>query len=313
MTRFVADVHTHHATPAYPATEPHNASATLAGRWRTIARRVADVEDLLAESGEAGVDLRVLSAPPAMLAPPGGRLGDDDARRVNDALATTLAAHPDRLTGLGTVDAFTGDAGAREVERCVRDLGLPGVVVDCAAGDLLLSHPAARPTLAAAAAAGVPVFVHPISTDGLTRQFAALGRLGTSLARGSINAAALLSLLHDDVWSDLPDLRVVVPMLGVAGLALAATTDEGARIGVDAAPGERAHVYVDTMGFAAPSVRLAVGFLGADHVLVGSDWPIGERSASRARVERLLADAGLEGADADLVAGGNARRVLGRG
>lgn len=312
MTRFIADVHTHHATPSYPAVEPRNASTALVRRWSAIARRVADVEDLLQESGTAGIDLRVLSAPPAMLAPPGGDgLAPDDQRRVNDALALTVAAHPARLSGLGTVDAFGGDGPAAEVERCVRELGLSGIVVDCAADGRLISDPSARPALAAAAELGAPVFVHPVSIDSLTREFAGLGRLGTSLARGSVNAAALLSLLHDDVWSDLPDLRVVFPMLGVAGLALAASTDEGAIISAQAPSGSRAHVYVDTMGFAAPAVRLAVALLGADHVLVGSDWPIGERSASRDRVDRLLDDAGLDDDAARLVAGENARRLFG--
>jgi predicted TIM-barrel fold metal-dependent hydrolase len=310
MTRFIADVHTHHATPSYPAVEPHNASTALVRRWDAIARRVADVEDLLQESGAAGIDLRVLSAPPAMLAPPGTRLAPDDQCRVNEALALSVAAHPARLSGLGTVDAFGGDGAAAEVERCVRELGLPGVVVDCAADGRLISHPSARPALAAAAELGAPVFVHPVSVDSLTREFAPLGRLGTSLARGSVNAAALLSLLHDDVWAELPDLQVVFPMLGVAGLALAAATDEGAIISAQAPRGSRAHVYADTMGFAAPAVRLAVALLGADHVLVGSDWPIGERSASRERVDRLLDEAGLDEDAARLVAGENARRLF---
>ncbi len=96
-----------------------------------------------------------------------------------------------------------------------------------------------------------------------------------------------------------------------AGLALAASTDEGAIISAQAPSDSRAHVYVDTMGFAAPAVRLAVALLGADHVLVGSDWPIGERSASRDRVDRLLDDAGLDDDDARLVAGENARRLFG--
>ncbi|MEV4816002.1 amidohydrolase family protein [Micromonospora tulbaghiae] len=308
---FVADFHTHHACPDHPAVLPHNATGVLAARWARTARRIADLDDLLAESGRYGVDLRVLSAPPAMVTPHGERTRPDDQRRLNDHLATVVGGNPGRLAGLATVDAFGGEAAAGEVTRAVRDLGLPGIVVDCAAADgRLLGAPAARPTLAAAAELGVPVFAHPISRSTLTAEFAGLGRLGTSLARGTVNAAALLSLLTGGVLATLPGLHVVFPMLGVAGLALAAATDEGALL---SAPERSAHVYADTMGFAPPSIRFATDLLGADHVVVGGDWPIAERFTSRERVEAALRDAGLGPDDSALVAGANTLRLLGRG
>ncbi|MFG3684022.1 amidohydrolase family protein [Micromonospora chalcea] len=307
----IADFHTHHACPDYPAVLPHNATGVLAARWADTARRVADLDGLLAESGRQGVDLRVLSAPPAMVTPHGERTRPDDQRRLNDHLATVAAGNPGRLAGLATIDAFGSDAAAGEVVRTVRELGLPGIVVDCAAADgRLLGDPAARPALSAAAELGVPVFAHPISRSTLTAEFAGLGRLGTSLARGTINAAALLSLLTGGVLAALPGLHVVFPMLGVAGLALAAATDEGALL---TAPDRRAHVYADTMGFAPSAIRFATDLLGADHVVVGGDWPVAERDTTRERVEAALRGAGLDPDERALVAGGNTLRLLGRG
>ncbi|BCB89924.1 amidohydrolase family protein [Phytohabitans suffuscus] len=309
---YIADFHTHYACPAYPALPPRNTAPELAARWQALARRIADLDGLLAESGRYGVDLRVLSAPPALVTPHGERTGPDDLRRLNDHLAGAVAAAPDRLRGLATVDAFGGEAAAGEAVRAVRELGLSGLVVDCATDGQLLSSAAARPTLQAAAELGVPVFAHPVSPDLLTEAFAGLGRFGTSLARGTINAAALLSLLGDGVLHDLPGLHVVFPMLGVAGLALAAATDEGEVLTPRAAAG-RAHVYVDTMGYAPAAIRFATDLLGADHVLVGGDWPIGLRDTTRERVAATLTRAGLDGEQARLVAGANALRLLGAG
>ena len=136
------------------------------------------------------------------------------------------------------------------------------------------------------------------------------GLFGTSLARGTVNAAALLSLLTGGVLAALRGLHVVFPMLGVAGLALAAATDEGALL---SAPDRSAHVYADTMGFAPPAIRLATDLLGADHVVVGGDWPVAERFTTRERVEAALRDAGLGPDDSALVAGANTMRLLGRG
>lgn len=312
MRRPIVDFHTHYANPRLPALPPPHSAASLAARWGGLARRIADLDDLLGETGRQDIDLRVLSAPPSLVTPAGRRTTRAELRLLNDHLAAVTSRVPDRLTGLATVDAFAGDAAADEVVRAVRELGLPGVVVDCATETQLLGSPTARPTLAAAAELGVPVLAHPVSTRTLSLALTGLGRFGTSLARGTGNAAALLSLLTEGVLEELPGLHVVFPMLGVAGLALAAATDEGEAL-TSRAPGrERARVYLDTMGFAPAAIRLATDVLGVEHVLVGSDWPIGARSAGRERVERALAAAGLDAAQADLVAGGNALRLLGR-
>ncbi|WP_116950368.1 amidohydrolase family protein [Jiangella endophytica] len=302
MPRYIADFHTHYANPEYPALLPRNSAAVLETRWAGLARRIADLDDLLGETGRDDIDLRVLSAPPSLVTPAGERTAPDDQRRINDHLAEAVASVPERLAGLATVDAFGGEPAAAEAVRAVRELGLSGIVVDCATDGRLLSDPSARPALTAAAELGVPVFAHPISPDVLTTAFAGLGRYGTSLARGTINAAALLSLLADGVLAELPELHVVFPMLGIAGLSLAAAADDGDAL--------RAQVYVDTMGFVPAAVRFATELLGADHVLVGSDWPIGVRGASRDRVEAVLAAAGLAPDEADLVAGGTALRLV---
>lgn len=307
---FVADFHTHYACPAYPALPPHQAAPELVRRWHRLARRIADLDGLLAEAGRCGVDLRVLSAPPALVTPYGERTHPDDLRRLNDHLAEAVASAPQRLRGLATVDAFAGDAAADEAVRAVRELGLSGLVVDCATDGQLLGAAAARPTLTVAAELGVPVFAHPISPAAMTLAFAGLDRFGTSLARGTINAAALLSLLTDGVLAELPGLHVVFPMLGVAGLALAAATDEGQHITAAAPASQRAHVYLDTMGFVPAAIRFATDLLGADHVLVGGDWPIGARETSRERVETALTQAGLDEAERRLVAGANALRLV---
>lgn len=302
--RFIADFHTHYAHPEYPALLPRNSAAALETRWAGLARRIADLDDLLGETGRDDIDLRILSAPPSLVTPSGERTPGDDLRRLNDHLATVVASVPERVAGLATVDAFGGEPAADEAVRAVRELGLSGIVVDCATDGRLLSDPSARPALTAAAELGVPVFAHPISPEALTTAFAGLGRYGTSLARGTINAAALLSLLADDVFAALPELRVVFPMLGIAGLSLAAAADDGDVL--------RGHVYVDTMGFVPAAVRFATDLLGADHVVVGSDWPIGVRGASRDRVESVLAEAGLAADQAGLVAGGTTLRLIGR-
>src|SRR5262249_25655067 len=135
-------------------------------------------------------------------------------------------AYPGRLYALATIDAFQGEVAAREGRRAIQTLGLHGICVDCAQGERALDDPAARPTLAAAAALGVPVFVHPVSPVGLTGRLARLGHIGVLLARGTENAASILALLRSGVFDDLPGLKVVLPMIGAAAFMFAGIADQ---------------------------------------------------------------------------------------
>src|SRR5256885_16188953 len=99
-----------------------------------------------------------------------------------------------------TVDAYAGDVAARELTRAVKELGLRGVFVESAKGDLLPNAPEARPTFATAAALGVPVFVHPVTDPAMHNRFKRLGPLGVRLARPNINAARLVALPQGGVF-----------------------------------------------------------------------------------------------------------------
>ncbi|WP_163317081.1 amidohydrolase family protein, partial [Enterobacter hormaechei] len=92
---------------------------------------------------------------------------------------------PGRIHGLATVDAYAGESAARELTRAVRELGLRGVFVESAKGDLFIDAPEARPTLQAAAELGIPVFVHPVNPP-LSRLLAPYGPVGTLYARGTV-------------------------------------------------------------------------------------------------------------------------------
>jgi predicted TIM-barrel fold metal-dependent hydrolase len=124
---------------------------------------------------DAGIDAKVLTAPGSVLLAPGEPLPISLMQRINDHFASLVATYPEHLLALATIDAFHGDAAAREVERAVQTLGISGICVDCARGDLYLDAPQARPTLETAEALGIMVFVHPVSPVGLTERLVRLG------------------------------------------------------------------------------------------------------------------------------------------
>ena len=67
------------------------------------------------------------------------------------------------------------------------------------------------------------------------------------------------------------------------------------------------------MGLHPVLVRAAVDLLGADHVLVGTDWPIAVEQSVPDRLRTALSACGLSAAQQQMVASGNTLKLLGLG
>jgi predicted TIM-barrel fold metal-dependent hydrolase len=213
---------------------------------------------------------------------------------------------------MATIDAFGGAVAAREVERAVRDLGLRGICVDCARGERFLDAPEARPVLDAAARLHVPIFVHPVSPAGYAEHLAQHDQPGVLMARGTETAASILSLVRSGVLAAMPDLTIVIPMMAASVLLFAGLIDQEEEHATGESGGRSdvlKRLYVDTMGFSPASVHFTVDTVGAEHVLVGSDWPILPIPA-RDRVERCLTDARFGPDERAAIYGRNAQRLL---
>lgn len=303
------DIHAHYRQPGQPVPPPPSWYSEERRRRQLRNNEIVQSFDRIIEVSDAAkVDVRVLSLPAA------SRFADFDTTpphlaeisKLNDYLAEGVRAHPGRLLGLATVDAFAGEDGAAEVRRAVDELGLSGIVVDSAKADVFLGAPETVPTLQEAAHLGVPVFVHPTGTSltpGLIEQ---AGQLGSSYGRGLANGVALLSLIHRGLLDEIPGLRVVFTTLGIGALGIAGTWR--ARGGLAADDG-RWQVYFDTMGFDAQNIAYLVSVLGARRVLLGSDFPY-QVDADDERVTAALTGAGLSPEDQALIRGGNAADLL---
>jgi predicted TIM-barrel fold metal-dependent hydrolase len=307
----IVDFHNHYMGPSWTLTNLANVPPAARAAWEKINSNLQSPSALLGSIESAGIAARVINTPTAFIEDAAGNSPAGAIQRINDQLAEFISRHPGKLYGLATVDAFAGDEGARELTRAVRELGLRGVFVESAKRDLLLGDKETRPTLSTAAALGVPVFVHPLTDPQLHHRFSRIGRIGTRLARATINSAALISLLEGGTFDELPKLQVVVTTLAFGGVLLAGGFGDGQRIRSDAPALARRHVYIDTMGLNPAMIRAAVDLLGPDHVLMGTDWPIVEEKSVPERLAKAFAHAGLAAAEQQMIAGGNTLRLLG--
>lgn len=306
----IVDFHNHYVPPRFELTAAKTAPASQRARWDAIARRVSNEDLLLKDIRDGEISARVVNIPAALIADADGVVPPETIMAINDDLAELVERHPGHIHGLASVDAYDGDRSAREAERAIRDLGLRGLFVDCARGELLIDAPQARPTLEAAAKLGVPVFAHPVAPQPLTKQMAPYGLIGTLFARGTVNSASLIALVESGVFSELPNLRVVVTSHAIGGLAMAAGLSGQSRLPSGTIDVMRKHVFIDTTLVHPALIRASVDLLGVDNVLAGSDFPI-VGGPIRGPLTDAMQLAGLSDDEHSAIAGGNCRRLLG--
>lgn len=135
----------------------------VAGRKFVKSSPLIEVGDKrIAWMDQEGVDVQVLiygdNSPQDLPA----SMAVDACRKANDWLAAQIAKHPDRFIGFATLPVDDPEAAAKELERCVKELGFRGVgLKETYAGKEFMDEPRFEPIWAKAEELNVPVILHP--------------------------------------------------------------------------------------------------------------------------------------------------------
>lgn len=266
---------------------------------RSVRHEFVNPEGVLAETAAAGSDRVVLCPFVGLLrydAEP--RDGLESGGIQNAALARLVRAHPGRVAALGTVPLQDAALAARELEAAVR-LGLAGVEIAASVRGVYLGDDRFRPFWEAAAALGAVVFIHP-TTRGF--EIPAFTRYHLSNAVGNPFETTITAadLVMSGVLETFPSLRIILAHGGGAVLALrgrlrhAYEEVDAARARLRMPPDESLRrFYYDTIVHDTTLLRQLVAYAGADHVVLGSDYPFDmgvERPADQLRTAELGAD-----------------------
>ncbi len=268
--------------------------------FREIEANCWDADRRLADCADCRVDVQVLSTVPVMFsywAKPQDTL--DLARLLNDHLADVVRRHPRRFVGLGTLPMQAPELAVRELERCVRELGLCGVQIGSNVNGLNLDHPSVFPVFEAAQDLGAAVFVHPwemLGKDRLAKYW-----LAWLVGMPAETAVAICSVLFGGVLERLPRLRLAFAHGGGAFPGILGRVEHGFLsrpdlCAVDNARNPREYLgrfYVDSLVHDADALRHLVRLLGAERVALGSDYPFPLGEAEPGKLIESLADFSL--------------------
>jgi aminocarboxymuconate-semialdehyde decarboxylase len=287
----------------------------LGGREiRSAVRDFVDADAILAAQDEAGVDHVVLCPWVNLL---GYEAPADEAlercRIQNEGLCALRAAHPDRVSVLGTVPLQDPEVAAAELEALM-DSRFAGVEIAASVNGVALGDERLAPFWAAAEATGALVFVHPTTRGSSGPGFDDF-YLWNLVGNPMETTVAAAHLVLAGVLDRHPGLQVLLAHGGGALPALrgrlrhgwSAVAPAGAKLAEDPEASLR-RLYYDTVVFDPEVLRELVAFAGADHVLLGSDYPF---DMADARPAETVAAAGLRPAEEAAVLGGNAARLLG--
>jgi len=269
--------------------------------WPQLKARLTDVHELrLAQMDEHGVEMMILSlnAPAVQAIPDPSRAGEV-ARRANDFLAEQVARRPVRFQGLAALPMQDPDAAARELERCIKDLGFRGALVNgfSQVGDashaVYYDAPHYRPFWAVVESLDAPFYLHPrnpLPADARLYD----GHpwlLGPTWAFGQETAVHALRLMGSGLFDQYPHLTIVLGHLG-EGLPYSLWRIDHCNGWIPERrhdyPAKRSiadylasNFYLTTSGnFRTQTLIDAVLEIGADRILFSTDWPFEDVGAA---------------------------------
>ena len=253
--------------------------ATFRELYASPKAKMATAEELVQAMDEDGVDMSVVMG-----------IGWTDhglAREANDYVTESVAHYPGRLAGFaGVSPAWGGDTAVKEVERCAH-AGLRGIGElhpDSQAFDLG-DRDAMSPLMEVVREHHLVVTTHSSEPVG-----------HTYAGKGATRPEVLWRFIQN-----FPDVTVVCAHWG-GGLPFYALMPEVAE--------GLGNVYFDTAAspllYDARVFPLAASLVGADRILLGSDFPLlrGRRLLSQVR------ESSLSDSDKQAVMGGNATKLL---
>jgi aminocarboxymuconate-semialdehyde decarboxylase len=218
---------------------------------------------------------------------------------LNDHIAKVVHDHPTRFAGLATIPLQDPDLAARELERCVRELGLRGAQIGTHVDanpysgridTINLDNASLQPVWSAAEQLGAAIFVHPWDMFGKERM--PNYWLPWLVGMPAETALAICSMIFGGVFERFPKLRVGFAHGGGAFPFTIGRIERAFHVRPDLVATENktnprkylaqtdgrgrvtpARFYVDSLVHDADALRLLLKLFGAQRVALGSDYP----------------------------------------
>jgi len=286
------DLHTHYYPPGYfdkirdlPSEFSFGQSPSgqtiityRGARFFGVTPAMTDVNKRLEDMDRVGIDVEVvsLSTPNVFFADASHQ--PEIARLVNDGYAQLIAQHPTRFKGFASIPMDDSDAALKELHRAIDELKMNGVILLSNIGGKPLTSPEYRPFFEEANRMKLCILLHPMlpaNTDPF-REYV----IGPIVGFMFDTTLTVARMCYDGMFKDFPDIRWIVGHLGGAVPYLMERMDNGyrdfveCRTKIDELPSVYLkRLYYDTVNFNAHMLMMVRDMIGANQMVMGSDYP----------------------------------------
>lgn len=287
----------------------------LGGRAiRSAVNEFVDLDAIMATLTRRGCDRTLLCPWVPLLFPdldPAEAL--ERCRLQNEGLVRLHRQRPKQVTVLGAVPLQDPQLAAAELAELMRRDGVAGVEVTASVNGTYLGDPRFEPFWAAAEECDALILVHPTTrafSGGVFDEHYLWNLVGNPVE----TTLAAAHLILSGTMTRHPRLRVLLAHGGGALLSLAGRIHRGRQAVAAAGPPPAESADADTRRFLFDTathdprqLRALVEVVGAERVLLGSDYPFDMADPDPVGTVRA---AGLPAADEAAVLAGNAEREL---
>ena len=248
--------------------------------FREVQQNCWDPQTRMHECDGDHVDVQVLSTVPVMFsywAKPEHAL--DLSMLLNDHITGIVAEYPQRFVGLGTLPMQSPELAVKELERCVKELGLRGVQIGSHINDWNLDEPALFAIYEAAQDLDAAIFVHP--WDMMAKEKMPRYWLRWLVGMPAETSLAICSIMFGGVLDRFPKLRFCFAHGGGSFPATIGRIEHGFHVRPDLVqvntktePRDYLHrLYFDSLVHDPAVLRYMLEVFSANRIMLGSDYP----------------------------------------
>ena len=316
----IIDWHSHIYTPEEAADDLRTYDGNSGPSWGERGCPMV-LENFIRAHQENNIDISVVTNAAHYLK---GKRDNEELASVQawtDYAARVQSDHKGVLYCFATILPCAGPAMIKEAERAIRELGLKGIFIHSSHKGHYPDDDEARPFWELVQDLDVPVMIHPPHI-GFGEERMNIYRLSSSIGRPFDLCLALGRMIVRGVLEDFPQLKIVASH-GGGGICETISRmdyayelqDEAFFLGsykpmrIKHAPSHYLKMlYLDTVTYNPPAVRMVLDWVGADRVLYGSDAP--PLTSLKPRAIKLIKELDISETDRAKIFAGNAARLL---
>ena len=309
----------HFVIPALVHYGASTATTQTPEAWKEIIRLLSDfLETRIPEMDRGGLDMQVLSLnSPGIQAEQDEQEAIKNSSMVNDFLKSLIDQHPNRFAGWAALPLQNPKAASRELERAVTQLGFCGALIHGHCQGKYLDHPDFDIIWETTTALDVPIYLHPATAPDVPHVYQGHEELiGPIWSWGVDTGTQAMRIILGKVFDRHPTAKLILGHMGellpYSLWRLDSRWDRDNRHGIELDLGHpseyiRRNIYITTSGVASTQPLLcALLALGADHILLGTDYPFEDISVAT----EFIRNAPISEIDRAKISHQNAQRIL---